>query len=52
MNVDAAVLLSAACPTGQHVGSVIATLQPSGKVVVPWPPQYLCGCEDPRRERK
>lgn len=52
--VTVAVLLSDKCPTGQHVGSVVADrmgLYHDGQVVVPWPPQYLCGCEDPRDSR-
>ena len=46
-----AVLLYAKCPTGQHVGSVEGhRAGTSGKVVLPYPLRYLCGCEHPKVE--
>jgi hypothetical protein len=48
-----AVLLYDKCPTGIHVGSVAAyyTGFNRDRLVVPWPPEYLCRCEDPRAGR-
>jgi hypothetical protein len=47
-----AVLLYDKCPTGEHAGVVEATVPyPGIGLVVPWPPIYLCRCEDPRAGR-
>jgi hypothetical protein len=47
------VLLYPHCPTGHHPGSVHAYLvgYPVKHTVIPFPLQYACGCEDPRRAR-
>jgi hypothetical protein len=50
---DPAVLLSRTCPTGRHPGAVVAYYIGfvAKRLMVPWPPQYLCGCVDPRKGR-
>ena len=45
--IGPAVLLTEKCPTGEHVGAVVAEYV-GGQIMVPWPPRYECGCKDPR----
>ncbi|HEU4864616.1 MAG TPA: hypothetical protein VFT76_00085 [Actinomycetota bacterium] len=52
MNETLSILLFAACPTGEHVGSVIGTLHPNGKQTIDFPLRYECGCADPRRKER
>lgn len=42
------------CPTGKHVGALVAGVVCTGygippKVTVDIPPRYVCGCVDPRK---
>jgi hypothetical protein len=48
-----AVLLQERCPTGKHPGAVVAEYKGmfGRELSVPWPPLYVCGCEDPRAGR-
>ena len=38
------VLLYPKCPTGKHVGSVLAYTKGFSGTKIPWPLQYDCGC--------
>jgi hypothetical protein len=49
MIMDCSALLYAACPSGEHPGSVRATLNGLGQHRIIYPLEYDCGCEDPRK---
>lgn len=51
VNPNGAFLLSQACPTGHHVGSVHAHLT-SDRITIDRPPLYLCGCQERDRQRR